>query len=282
MQPYRDVEIVLTTKHDKARAIEPAFAELLGARIRSLDLDTDTLGTFSGEVERKGHALECVKHKCEWGMNQVKADYGLASEGSFGPHPGIPFVRVDTELLYFIDRQRNIGLHLTEISTDTNYQMKTVASIEELQKFAQDARFPSHALILRPNSATRGTLTFKGIQQLDELLDAFKDCVRQSADRLAWVETDMRAHLNPSRMQAIARLARKLSTRLANVCPECHTPGWGIVDVEVGLECSWCASKTENVKFEIFGCTKCAYQEKCLPTHGLNKADPAYCSRCNP
>jgi hypothetical protein len=61
MKPYKDVEIVLTTKHEKERAIEPAFAEILDARIRSLDLDTDILGTFSGEVERKGNALECVK-----------------------------------------------------------------------------------------------------------------------------------------------------------------------------------------------------------------------------
>lgn len=282
MELYQDVEIVLTTKHEKGRAIEPAFAEILGARIRSIDLDTDTLGTFSGEVERKGNALECVKKKCEWGMKQVRADYGLASEGSFGPHPYVPFVRVDTEILYFIDRQRNICLHLTEISTDTNYQMKTVSSIEELQKFAEDVGFPAHALIVQPNSVKRGTLMFKGIQQTDELIDAFKDCVQKSADRLAWVETDMRAHLNPSRMQAIARLARKLAIRLSNICPECHVPGWGMVDVEVGLECSWCASKTENVKFEIFGCTKCSYKEKSRPTHGMEKADPAYCSYCNP
>jgi hypothetical protein len=282
MMLYKDVEIILTTKHEKGRAIEPAFAEILGSRIRSLDLDTDTLGTFSGEVERKGNALECVKKKCEWGMKQVSSEYGLASEGSFGPHPYIHFVQTDTEILYFIDRKRNIRLHLIEISTATNYQMKTVSSIEELQKFAEEAGFPSHALIMRPNSAKRGTLMFKGIQQIDELVDAFKDCVQKSADRLAWVETDMRAHLNPSRMQTIAGLARKLATRLSNVCPECHAPGWGMVDVEVGLECSWCGSKTENVKFEIFGCTKCSYKEKSIPTHGMEQADPAYCLRCNP
>jgi predicted Zn-ribbon and HTH transcriptional regulator len=282
MALYQDVEILLTTKHEKEIAIEPAFAELLGARIRSLNLDTDTLGTFAGEVERKGNALECARQKCDWGIQQAGADYGLASEGSFGPHPYIPVVRVDTEILYFIDRPSNIHLHLIEVSTDTNYQMQAVSSIEELQKFAENAGFPEHALILRPNSAKRGTLTFKGIQQLDELIEVFKDCLRQSTDRLVWVETDMRAHLNPSRMRAIARLARKMATRLSNLCPQCQTPGWGMVDVEVGLECAWCASKTENVKFEIFGCPKCAYQEKSKPAHGLEKADPAYCLRCNP
>jgi hypothetical protein len=282
MNPYKDVEIVLTTKHEKERTIEPAFAEILGARIRSLDLDTDTLGTFSGEVERKGNALECVKKKCEWGMQQAKADFGLASEGSFGQHPYLPFVQADAEILYFRDLQRDIRIHLTEISTTTNYQMKTVSSIEELQKFAEDAKFPSHALIVQPNSAKRGTIIFKGIQQIDQLIDAFKDCVQKSSDRSVWVETDMRAHLNPSRAQVIASLARKLATRLSNLCPECDAPGWGIVDTELGLECSWCASKTENVKFEIFGCTKCSYQEKSIPTHGMKKANPAYCLHCNP
>jgi hypothetical protein len=282
MKPYKGVEIVLTTKHEKERVIEPAFAEILGACIRSLDLDTDTLGTFSGEVERTGNALECVKHKCEWGMQQAKADFGLASEGSFGPHPYLPFVQANAEILYFIDLQRNIHLHLTEISTATNYQMKMVSSIKELQKFAEDAKFPFHALIVQPNSAKRGTLMFKGIQQIEQLIDAFQDCVQKSTDRLAWVETDMRAHLNPSRAQVIASLARKMATRLSNLCPECHAPGWGIVDVELGLECSWCASKTENIKFEIFGCTKCSYKEKSIPAHGMEKADPAYCSYCNP
>ena len=280
--PYQDVEIVLTTKHEKGRVIEPAFSEILGAHIRSLDLDTDTLGTFSGEVERKGNALDCVKKKCEWGMKQARSDYGLASEGSFGSHPYIPFIQTDAEILYFMDRKRNIHLHLTEISTDTNYQMKAVSSIEELQKFSEDVGFPAHALIVQPNSAKRGTIIFKGIQQIDELVDAFKDCVQRSADRLAWVETDMRAHLNPSRAQVIAKLARKLATRLSNVCPECHAPGWGMIDVELGLECSWCASKTENIKFEIFGCTKCSFKVKSMPTHGMEKADPAYCLRCNP
>ena len=66
--PYAQSFIVLTTKHLKSRAIAPAFLSLLSAEIMEYAIDTDKLGTFSGEIERKGSALECAKLKCELGI----------------------------------------------------------------------------------------------------------------------------------------------------------------------------------------------------------------------
>lgn len=279
---YQDKEIVLTTKHGKEEAIGPVFAKILGARVKSVELDTDTLGTFSGEIERIGNALDCVRNKCAWGLAESQGRYGLASEGSFGPHPAIPFIARNLELLYFRDQERGIELYLSEISLKTNYQMKVVSDLDELLTFAESAFFPSHGLIIRPHQPSKDAPLFKGIQETEKLREAFTESCRFSQDQKAWVETDMRAHLNPSRMKVIAELAEKLAQRLARRCPQCQAPGWGIVGQEKGLPCADCGFATEVLKFEVWGCTKCVHKEHCVPSHGLSSADPYNCLYCNP
>jgi hypothetical protein len=251
-----------------------------------LDLDTDTLGTFSGEVERIGNAFDCVQRKCEWGVTHHNADYGLANEGSFGPHPLTPLLACDQEILYFIDRKRKFQLRLVHVSNKTNYQMKAVRSLEELHPFADAALFPSHALILRPNSSPSCSLSddilFKGINNRTSLEEAFYASLKQSDDGQVWVETDMRAHMNPSRMAVIGELADKFANRLATVCPECDAPGWGSVRIDKGLPCELCGSPTELMAHEVFGCVLCNYNEKTARSDGLKAAPPMRCGRCNP
>lgn len=279
---YTGSEIILTTKHSKSLAIAPAFLTELGATIVESNVDTDTLGTFSGEIQRQGTALECVRHKCEWGMSLLDAEYGLASEGSFGPHPSIPFIACDQEILYFIDLKRGFELHLTKISQDTNYWMQVIGSIEELEKKLVELRFPSHALIIRPNIPDSENIFFKGINSYSDLHDAIKESMVRSKDSKAWVETDMRADKNPTRMALIGELAMELSKRLATMCEACGTPGWGKVRAEVGLECSDCGSPTELTRAEIFGCAKCTYSVSLPRSDGLSTANPMYCAHCNP
>ena len=209
-------------------------------------------------------------------------EYGLASEGSFGPHPLIPFLPCDHEILYFIDRKRDFHLHLSCISEKTNYRMEMLDSLEKLQQFAQAVQFASHGLILRPDHRQSDGMLFKGIDSMDALEAAFREARHQSLNGQVWVETDMRAHLNPSRMAVIGELAEQMAQRLATPCPQCQTPGWGAVRAETGLECRWCGTKTELVKAEIFGCAKCAYEERTSRADGLTAADPGSCLFCNP
>lgn len=280
--PYAGRSIILTTKHSKSLAIAPCFLKHLSAEIIECAIDTDKLGTFTGEIERKGTALECAKTKCELGLNLTNSDYGLSSEGCFGPHPYIPFLPCDSEILYFIDRERNFHLHLSHLSEKTNYNMQSVASMEELLQFSEKTLFPSHALIIRALNHETSDYIFKGINTQDFLESAFKDSMKHSTTGKVWVETDMRAHMNPSRMAVIEEAANSLAQRLLVVCHKCENPGWGKVGVEKGLECSWCGLETELIKAEIYGCTKCDYTEKHLPSHSLLKADPGNCSYCNP
>lgn len=281
---YRGTCMILTTKHAKSIAVAPPFQEKLQAAVMEYVVDTDQLGTFSGEIEREGNALECARRKCEWAMERLgdKVEFALASEGSFGPHPFIPFLPCDQEILYFIDRRHDFHLHLSHLSEKTNYRTEAVDSYDALQKLAEEAQFPSHALILRSNGRKTKVPLFKGIDSQDALEEAYKECLKHSTDGKVWVETDMRAQFNPSRMEVISELAAKLAERLATHCPKCSTPGWGKVRVEKGLECSWCGSETELVKSEIYGCTKCDHEETTGRTDGLEKAEPGNCGYCNP
>lgn len=279
---YERCRIVLTTKHRKQDAIGPAIRELLSAEIVPFEFDTDTLGTFSGEIAREGTALECVRRKCELGIEYSNADYAIASEGSFGPHPSLPFIPCDYELLYFNDRRRGFCLHESLISTKTNYRMQSLGSYEELVRFGENAQFPSHALIVRPNVSLDRSVIFKGIQSAYELRRAFEECQRTSSDGNVWVETDMRAHMNPTRMSTIAELAVKLCRRLLEECPACKAPGWGMVGTEKGLLCGYCSFPTEMISSEIHGCVLCDHSEITSRPDGLTFASPKYCGRCNP
>lgn len=279
---YAGQRIFLTTKHQKAQAIAPVFASILGAQVIENEMDTDQLGTFSGEVERQGSALDAVREKCEWGLRTQQSDFALASEGSFGPHPAIPFIATNVEVLYFKDVQRDFYVYLSEVFTDTNYQMQALDSLQQLQQFAQKAKFPEHALLLRPHPYNVGQPIFKGIRSMNDLEAAFLQAQKMSVQQQVWVETDMRAHMNPTRMHNIGVLAKKLALRLSCLCPKCQTPGWGQTAVERGLSCECCGTPTELVKAEVFACAKCDYQLVQLPAHGLSHAEQRYCPYCNP
>lgn len=59
MPHYRDRQVSLATMHGKERAIALPFSRALGLRVvLPSGLDTDALGTFSGEVKRNGIALK--------------------------------------------------------------------------------------------------------------------------------------------------------------------------------------------------------------------------------
>lgn len=279
---YSGRQAALGTKHKKEILIARPLRAGIGLEVVVPEgLDTDQLGTFSGEVERDGSPRDTALRKARLGMASLGLPLGLASEGSFGPHPYLPFVPVNHELLLFVDDET--GFQITEqmITEKTNYSHTAVAPAEELSSFLNRAGFPSHALIVRPNSGLMPGLLFKGIATHEALTEAIGQSARASADGKAHVETDMRAHLNPTRRRVIRQVAFRLARRLAACCPACNTPGWGVVDVERGLPCEWCGAKTELVKAEIFGCARCDYRTS-HPRKGPERAPAMYCPVCNP
>ena len=84
----------------------------MGCELFEVNLDTDQLGTFSGEIERIAPPLETAIQKARLGMKETGLLLGIASEGSVGPDPIVPFIHSNTEHLVLVDDE--IGIVISE------------------------------------------------------------------------------------------------------------------------------------------------------------------------
>lgn len=279
---YHNQPIAFATKHHKEKVIAPVFERKLGARFLIPCVDTDLLGTFSGEIERPAPALEVVEQKARLGMEISGLPLGLASEGSFGPHPSIPFIPCNREILFFVDEIRGFSLHESFLSIKTNYAYQDVSNFEEALDFLAKAQFPEHGILLYPSPWTNKDIIFKDLKDIGLIKNAFDVCKEQSPDGRVLIKTDMRSHRNPSRQKVISALARRLVHRLLTPCPACQMPGWGHVKTVTGLPCSACHTPTQEVHHDVYGCTSCDTQE-ISPKNAFDLfASPARCMACNP
>lgn len=268
--------VLLATMHGKEVAIAPVLERRTGWKVEiAPGLDTDRFGTFSGEVAREGSAVEAARKKARAAFDKTGATLVLASEGSFGPHPAIPFVASDYELLLLMDFVHNIEIQASVISVATNYAQKTVTEWTDLEEFARSSSFPEHRLILK----SKDTMV-KGIGSWSDLNAHFSNLKREQEE--LWVETDMRAMYNPMRMSVIAQTAEALADKLLSTCPSCSAPGFEITEAIPGLPCSLCKIPTSLAKAHRWICYRCGHTlEKSRPD-GLLMADAAHCDWCNP
>lgn len=274
---------VLVTMHGKERAVAPAFGQVLGLNVHVPPaVDTDALGTFSGETPRRGTMLETAVTKARLGIEATGLRLALASEGSFGPHPQIPFLPAGIELLVFVDADQGLVIHETVVAERTNFAHLSAAPGTPIDAFLAQVGFPEHALIVRPNAGDQFAALAKGIVDRGDLDRAVAAAAAASVDRCALIETDMRAHLNPTRMDALARLAMQLALRVAAQCPACCAPGWGRVDVTRGLPCELCGMPTHVIAAEVFGCAACGHRESQPRRDGMFHAQAMHCDACNP
>jgi len=277
---FENRTLVVASCHKKEEAILPHLQTALGILpVIPHGLDTDAFGTFSGEKPRISDPLTTARNKCLYAMKQCRAELGVASEGSFGPHPAYPFVAADDELLMFIDLKNNLEIVVREISTDTNFSSSTINSEAELLDFATRSQFPSHALILKGKHHDE-VLYRKGITDHSILMEAFHFLSEQCTH--ITVETDMRAMYNPTRMNVIREAARKLTDKILTPCTRCESPGFGVIRTEVGLPCAWCGNPTSSILSFVYRCNSCHFEERKLYPHGKHTADPMYCNSCNP
>ena len=272
--------IVIATKHKKQHAIAPLLEKELGVTcIVPENLDTDALGTFCGEIERALSPIDAAKTKCMLAMELTGTDLAVASEGSFGAHPLLYFLPADDELLVLIDKKNGLEITVREVSTKTNYNAKEVNSEEDLLAFAQSALFPGHGLILKDKKEGY-TAIAKGIIDAKELLETFRQFMTNYGS--VYVETDMRAHLNPSRMAVIEETTKKLIAKVKTTCPSCQTPGFGIKEATAGLPCENCKAPTKSTLYHVYACQKCNHTHEAYFPNGKQEEDPTYCDRCNP
>ncbi len=280
---YGGKRAVLTTMHGKGAVIVPLLQSRLGLTVEvNPGIDTDSLGTFTKEVARKKDMLETAIEKAHLGMTASRFSIGLASEGSFGPHPAIPFLAINREIIVLVDDERGIVVKEFVSSEDTNFSSLVVDAAIDITDFLNRAKFPRHAIVVSPNQSLDDRPTFKGIRERTVLNGLIRRCAEASSDGKALLQTDMRANFNPTRMKVIECCAHKLSQRILSLCPQCREAGWGIVDIERGLPCGFCDAPTALLRSEILGCVRCDHREVRARSDGLRVADQMYCSSCNP
>lgn len=277
---FKKRKLVIATMHGKEKVIAPLLEKALDVTcIVPEILNTDLLGTFTGEKEREDDPLTTVRKKCLLAMEATGCDLGIANEGSFGPHPSLYFIGADDELVLFIDKKNNLEIIARELSTETNFSYKEISHEQELLDFASQVSFPSHGLILR-KSREESTGIVKGITDRSILLDTYR--AMASAYPVVYVETDMRAMFNPTRMSVIETATKKLIEKIQSTCPQCQIPGFSITDAKNGLRCDLCGSPTRSVLAYIYQCTHCGFSEEKMYPHNKQTEDPMYCDRCNP
>lgn len=281
---FSDRTAVLATMHQKERVIAPIFHRELGVKvIVPANFDTDRFGTFTRDIARTGNQLETARHKAENVLAATGESLAIASEGSFFPHPAFPFVACDRELVLLRDRVNNLEIVGEELSTETNYAHKSVQTIEEALEFAQKVGFPEHALVVMTDRDTCNRQEiFKGINQPTKLIEILNYILQQTPTQTAYLETDMRAMYNPTRMKVIARATHNLIKKIARLCPQCSCPGFDLIEQQKGLLCGLCFTPTSLILAEIYQCQKCSYQQKILHPQGTKFADPSQCMYCNP
>jgi hypothetical protein len=272
--------LVIATKHQKEKVLAPILERELAVNcILEPRLDTDVFGTFTGEVERKNDPIETARKKCLLAMDIANCELAIASEGSFGPHPAIFFAPADEEYLCFIDKINEIEVVVRDLTTDTNYNHIRITSEDQLTAFSSQVKFPAHALIVRKAHADSSDIV-KGITTMEQLHQTIHHFLNAYGE--AFVETDMRAMHNPTRMKAIEKTCLKLVHALHSQCPACKCPGFSATASKQGLPCALCHFPTRSIRSLIYACKKCAYSEEVSYPNGKLNEDPMFCDRCNP
>jgi hypothetical protein len=275
------LRVAFGTMHGKATAVAPPFAKLGIDLVVPEDLDTDCFGTFTGEIPRAGTMIEAARAKARAASRLTGLPVGLASEGAYGPHPAIPFVPFGRELLLW--HEPASGREIAEWLADEApvYDQAIIEDVAATDLFLRNVRFPATALIVAP-AGCHGHPVAKGVTDVESLASAVASACAISPDGRALVQTDMRAHLNPRRMDTIRRLAERLSALLAGDCPSCGEHGWGRLRSVAGLPCCWCGGPTPLARADILGCTACGHETEQIRADDPTEADPAQCPRCNP
>lgn len=275
---YSGKVAVLTSKHQKLELIAPYFLEHLGLEVSELALDTDQLGTFSGEIARTAAPLEVAIAKARLGMAQTGLPYGLASEGSIGPDPLVPFVVSNVELMVFVDDERGIVIYEPYRSFEIASGTTQSATGEDLTEYLERVGFPEQRLIVRPGSEQTWV---KGIGDLAGLKEAVRAASALSNTGVAHIECDYRAMHTPTRRINISKAAELLALRLTQICSQCQSPGFGKVTYERGLKCEACGEfDADAVTAEMKGCVSCDHTE--LGQLIALSLTASKCQRCNP
>lgn len=276
---FNSRSLVLATMHRKEEAIAPIVETALGVQVVLPDgFDSDRFGTFAGNWPRPADQRTTASMKARAALDLTGGDLAIASEGSFGPHPALPYLPCGREMVVLLDRRDGQELVVVgeDLTVETNFRRETIKSLDEVESFLHQVGYPSHAVVVK----TPGGEVFKGITRCKELRPAIEQCLQK--DGIVMVETDMRALHNPTRMLSIARATKDLVSKLQQLCPQCNAPGFVAIDRLPGLPCGWCGQPTSLTRSIRARCQRCEFWQDTLFPDQVQTADPMHCTFCNP
>ena len=279
MEFFKDRKIVIATKHSKEKAMG-AFLSSLGLEyFVPEDFDTDTFGTFTREVSRAGNQLEAARKKAMEAMKYTGADIAIASEGSFGPDPEMPFVSSNLELVLLVDVKHGVEVAGHYRTGDTNFSQEKVSSLQEAIDFAKKVGFPEYGVIVRKNEKSKNI--YKDIVSWKDFENTVTKLLSKPFTKKIFLETDMRAHRNPTRMRNIQLAMEDLMKNVTSTCPGCRMFGYTVSEYIPGLPCRLCKQPTDIPKSVLYECAKCGNREE-KNIEDPQFSDPEQCQYCNP
>ena len=265
--------VALITKHEKARWIAPYLAPLGYEVFESSLFDTDTLGTFSGEVERTLSPMDAALTKAKKACELTDTDWGLGSEGSFGGGPAPGMINWNDELLCLYQTSTGITIYAHAAGPTSVQELTLNGKLPLKQKLLL---LPKQLWILRYEEGIQKYIQ-KGLSA-EQLLDRLEHFV--SSSQKLKIEPDLRAMNCPERQQMIAKAAEDLVRRLSETCPQCQAFNFVIKQKQSGLPCTLCTLPTEQAKAWTRVCDACSYRnDEVVQQKG---ADPTHCQFCNP
>lgn len=274
---YRGLTAAIATQHGKLPLIAPQLTDLGIAVVVADSVDTDSFGTFTGDRERLGSAHHAAEAKARAAIAALHTRLGLASEGTFGPHPAAPFIPLDVELVAFLDTEADLLVFGRAHSTQATWQTRSASPTDDLTAFLALVRFPHQGLVVHPTGRPGDAV--KGITDTDTLHDAITTAYRAGNNIPVVVATDLRAHHNPARRPVIREAATDLAARLSTRCQACNSPGFGRERTQSGKPCSACGTPTSETSAIIHACPSCGYEQH---EYLSGAADPRWCPTCNP
>ena len=260
-------KVVLATKHEKARLIAPYLTPLGYLLEECSSFDTDSLGTFAGDIKRTLTPPEAALAKAQKACELTGTDWGLGSEGSFGGGPAPGLINWNQEVLCLYQRSTGLTIYAN------------AAGPTSLQAYAGQGALADY---LGQYPDQRWIISHSGVIEKGLAADAVVNIWQSLAGQMDNVKLapDLRAMHCPERRLMIAKAGQDLALRLAEKCPQCQQVNFVVKEKKPGLPCAMCSLPTHKVKLTLRICDGCGYS--CAEPVAAIHADPMYCQFCNP
>jgi len=257
----------LLSKHRKSQQLAPVLYEI-GIELVEIDFfDTDQLGTFAGEVERRLSPSECALVKAKKAAELSGLNVGLGSEGSFGGGPMGGLLNWNQEIVCLYQQAPELIIYA---SAEGPTALRSIKADNLDALISKMSDFEQQRWIVR---CADGIL--KGLSQTEVI------ALHQAAFT-EWpvvLEPDLRAMHSPLRQIMIQKAALNLAERLQSRCPHCDAVDFWPDEREFGPACQLCGYPTNEVKSLVTNCKSCGYKasETLLET-----GNERFCDQCNP